>query len=72
MTSNKYDYSKLFGLMREKNFTQRAVAEHLGISETAFNKKLKNKSEFKQTEMLSILDFLGQPCSDVISLFFTH
>lgn len=72
MDNIKYDYSKLFGLLREKNITQYDLANSIGISETSVNKKLKNKSEFKQSEMLSIVKALNYSVEDISSLFFTH
>lgn len=67
-----YNYSRLLGLMREKNITQENLAEYIGISETTLNKKLNNNSQFKQNEMVSILNILGLPVSSVVPIFFTH
>ena len=67
-----YDYSRLLGLMREKGITQESLAKSIGISDTSLNKKLKNNSQFKQDEMLSILSILNQPISNIGTIFFTH
>ena len=49
----RYDYSKLLGLMREKRITQTCLAKKVGISETSMNFSLNNKRDFKQEEILS-------------------
>ena len=35
----RYDYSKLLGLMREKRITQTCLAKKVGISETSMNSR---------------------------------
>lgn len=65
-----YNYSKLLGTMREKGITQKVLAEKIGVSETTFNQKLKNNSEFKQSEMYSILNYLELNLNDVTEYFF--
>ena len=67
-----YDYSKLLGLMREKSLTQETLAESIGVSEATLNKKLNNNSQFKQNEMVSILNILGEPLANITSIFFAH
>lgn len=65
-----YDYSKLLGLMREKQITQNELASRLGISETSLNKKLKGNSQFKQDEIRKILDCFDLSIEEVSSYFF--
>ena len=67
-----YNYSKLLGLMREKNVTQENLAESVGMSEVTLNKKLNNNSQFKQSEMVAILKALSLPLTDIVTIFFTH
>ena len=67
-----YNYSKLLGLMREKNITQENLAEYVGMSEVTLNKKLNNNSQFKQSEMVSILNVLALPITDIVTIFFAH
>ncbi len=67
-----YNYSKMLGIMREKNITQRELAREIGISEVSLNKKLTNKTQFKQGEMASILGVLGYDVHDVAAIFFNH
>lgn len=67
-----YDYSKLLGRLREKGLTQSDIAERLGLSECALNRKLKNKTQFKQEEMRRILEAVGCDIREVASYFFAH
>ena len=41
----QYDYNKLLGRMREKRFTQDALAEKIGISATSMNLSLNNNRD---------------------------
>lgn len=67
-----YNYSKLLGAMKERGMTQTTIAEYTGIDSSTLNKKLNNKSQFKQDEMQAILNTLEIPLSDVVTYFFTH
>ncbi len=67
-----YDYSKLLGIMKEQNITQETLAKSIGVSETTLNKKLNNNSQFKQDEMIAILNILGINISCISSIFFNH
>lgn len=67
-----YDYSKLLGRLREKGFTQSELAAKIGLSECTLNKKLKSKSEFKQSEMRSIMNLMDVELDEVSSYFFDH
>lgn len=67
-----YNYSKLLGIMKEKGVTQSHLSDKIGISEASLNKKLKNNSQFKPTEMEAILSFLSIPMEQLESIFFTH
>lgn len=71
-TTSKYNYSKILGIMREQKMTQRDLAQKIGISEVSLNKKLTNKTQFKQDEMSSILTVLGFSVHDVATIFFSH
>ena len=44
-----YNYSKLLGQIREKNYTQETLAKEIGIQSTTLSQKLNNKAKFKQT-----------------------
>ncbi len=67
-----YDYSKLLGRLREKKITQSELAGRLGISETSLNHKLKSKTQFKQNEMIRVLEIVNVDISNISSYFFAH
>jgi len=58
--------------MRERGYTQLALAKALKSSETTVNFKLNNKRPFKQDEMLVICKVLGIPLEQVEDYFFSH
>ena len=57
--------TKLMLLMIEKNITNKALAEKIGISEKQFGLKLKGKSDFKSTEMFIISNILKKPINEI-------
>lgn len=65
-----YNYSLLLGRMRERGETQASVAAMLGINPTTLNNKLHNKTEFTQSEILKMCDYLG--IDSVYEYFFTQ
>ena len=65
-----YDYSLLKGKIAEKSLTQAQMSELLGISAVSLNSKLKNKTEFKQSEIIKISNCLGIAMNDIPSYFF--
>lgn len=67
-----YDYSKLLGAIKERGLTQETLALNAGINSTTLNKKLHNKSQFKQNEIQAIMNILEIPLQEVIPYFFTH
>jgi len=64
-----YDYSKLLAKLKEFGKTQADLASAIHITEAALNRKLKSKTQFKQTEMIDALTFLGEPI-DLIEMYF--
>lgn len=66
-----FNYSKLFGLMAEKKYTQRALAQTLDISENAFTNKIKGRSTFNSIEIATICNILGIPNTQIGTYFFT-
>lgn len=72
MSDIQYDYSKLLGRIREKGFTQVALAKAIGVSETTLNLSLTNKRSFKQNEMFAICHFLDIDTVDIDDYFFCH
>ena len=67
-----YNYSKLLGKMREKGYTQEALASEIGVSASTLNKKLKQKSQFTQDEITNTLVALGEPLNSIPAYFFAH
>lgn len=57
----EFDHTKLLGAMREKGVTQADVAKIAGVSETSLRSKLKNRTEFRDSEMLLIKKYLDLP-----------
>lgn len=66
-----YDYSKLKGRIKEKYETQENLAKHLEISHISLSKKLNNKTEFKQAEIISIMELLEIKESELTLYFFS-
>lgn len=52
------NYNKLKGMMREKNYSQKRLAEKLGISEQSLNSKLNGKTQFLILEVIIIINIL--------------
>ena len=67
-----YDYSRLLGKMREQGYTQKELAKELGISECSVNFSLNNKRNFRQDEILKIVEVLGIPGGQLEDYFFAH
>lgn len=66
-----YDYSKLNGKIKEVYRTQEAFAKKIGIGTVSLNKRLNNKLEFSQTEMLDACEALGVEKEEIPTYFFT-
>ena len=67
-----YKYSKLLGRMREYGFTQAGLAAEIGCTTPILNRKLKNKSAFKQNEIISICNALSINTEEIGLYFFTN
>ena len=63
------DYSKLIGRTAEFGYTQKALAEKIGLSESHFCQKINGHYSFKQNEIRSICEVL-EIASDEIGLYF--
>ena len=48
------DYSRLFGRMKEKGFTQKSLARAIGVNYCHFGRKLKGEFPFTQREIFDI------------------
>lgn len=66
-----FDYSKLLGLMTEKNFTQKKLCEMIGITENSFTNKIKGRSNFDSNEIAKICNVLGISNKLLGKYFFT-
>lgn len=66
-----FDYSKLKGKMKEKEYTQEDGANDLGIATSTFNLKLNNKSYFDQDEIVVLAKKLDIIKENIASYFFT-
>ena len=66
-----FDYSKLLGRIKECGFTQKTLAEHIGITESTMCLKLNNKARFMHPEVFLICEALNIGISDIGVYFFT-
>lgn len=65
-----FNYSALYGRMREKNYTQEQLAIETGISLSQLSTKLNGHYPFKQTDIQSIVRVLEINPSDIGRYFF--
>ena len=66
----KFNHSKLIGRIRECGFTQKTLAEAIGISKASLNAKLHNLFYFSAKEIYAICDVLSIPISEIGEYFF--
>ena len=66
-----FDYSKLLGLMTEKNYTQKNLCKVIDMSENTFTNKIKGRSNFASDEIVKICNVLGISTKSVGAYFFT-
>lgn len=52
--------------------TKRKIAESLGISDSSLQCKIKNKHEFKASEILKLRDSLGLSPEELNDIFFAR
>lgn len=53
-----------------KGFTQRMIAEQIGMALASFNYKLNNKKEFRASEIKKLLETLQLTKEEAYSIFF--
>lgn len=58
--------------INRSGYTKKQIAELLGLSITGFIKKVKNRNEFKASEIMKLKSLLNLTDDDVTSIFFTH
>lgn len=63
---------KLKGAITASGFTQAEVAEKMGISATAFNNKITNKSRFTANEIVFLKKLLNLSRDEVDAIFFNE
>lgn len=66
------DHSKLLGRIKECGFTQKTLAEAIGINSATLSAKLNNKNAFTVTEMADICRTLDISKHEVGEYFFTE
>jgi len=66
-----FDYSKLYGKIKEVFGTQEAFAEAMEMSRTAINARLKQAVEWKSPEIVKACELLGIPLEDSHEYFFS-
>lgn len=67
----EYDFSKLLGRIREKGYTQEAVASVISRNPCTFSQKINNKGTFNATEIAEICGFLEIGTAEIGTYFFT-
>ncbi len=72
VTMFAYDYSRLLGRIKEKGYTQKALAKAVGVSESSLNLKLQSKNTFRQDEIVRISNVLGISLAECDQYFFAH
>lgn len=65
-----FDYSKLYGKIREVFGTQEAFADAMELSRSAINKRLMQSVEWKSPEIVKACDLLGIVLTDAHLYFF--
>ena len=66
-----FDYSKLYGKIREVYGTQEAFADAMEMSRTALNSRLKQNVEWKTPEVAKACKLLHIPLEDAHLYFFS-
>lgn len=65
-----FDYSKLYGKIREVFVTQEAFAKAMGMSKSALNLRLNQKVEWRTPEMVKACKLLNIPLEELHLYFF--
>jgi hypothetical protein len=66
-----YNYSKLKGLMAEKEITQKDIADALHKNECTLTGKFNNSTDFKASEISEICVLLEIPAEQIPLYFFS-
>ena len=63
-------HDALLGLMRERNITQKSLADAIDMSERTLNAKLQGKADFKTREIALICVTCGITQNEIAHYFF--
>lgn len=66
-----FDYSKLYGKIKEVFNTQEAFADAMEMSRTAINSRLKQNIEWKSPEIVKACELLHIPLDEAHLYFFS-
>lgn len=66
-----FDYSRLYGKIKEVFGTQEVFAEAMGMSRTAVNSRLKQAVEWKSPEIVKACELLCIPLQEAYLYFFS-
>lgn len=64
------NFKKLKGKLKEEEYTQKEIAELLGITPQAFNAKINNRTQFTLNEVIKMINILR--IDNPIEIFFTN
>lgn len=67
----EFDYKKLRARIMEKVGSNGKMAEHLGITETSFSRKMNNKVGFSSQDICEMVSVLGISTEEIGDYFFT-
>lgn len=67
----KMNYRKLLGRMKELGYTQKTLAQLVGVSEGQLSQKLQCVYAFKQTEIQRMCEYLNIPSNLIGEYFFS-
>lgn len=66
-----FDHSKLNGRITEKFGSQRALAAHIGWTESKLSARLNNTVQFDAEEIVLLCGVLDIPDEEIVAYFFT-
>lgn len=66
-----FNYSKLRGLLVEKNLTTAEFAKIIGIGTTQMSQRFTGATEFKQSEIKKAVEALNIPWDEIDDYFFS-
>ena len=67
----EFDHSKLLGRIREYGYTQKTLANAIGMSVSQLNQCLNSRSNFKHKMILAICEELDIQISEIGEFFYT-